>query len=77
MRIEKLFQTQTHQQILWFDVSVNNVQTVKVLDGAGQVEQHTAGISLRVFIGGGDGVKEISPLMGTDENKNCFMCLNN
>ena len=51
-----------HQQVLWFDVSVDNVQTVQVLDGVGQVVQHAAGVSLRVSVGGRDGVEKVAPL---------------
>lgn len=52
----------THQQVLWLDVPVDDVQAVQVLDGAGQVEEHTAGVPLCVLVGGGDGVKEVPSL---------------
>lgn len=52
----------TYQEIFWFYVSVHNIETVKVLDGACQVKQHTTGIPLCVSVGGGNGVKEISSL---------------
>lgn len=55
-------QGQTHQQVFWFYVSVDNIETVQVLDGAGQVEEHAAGISLCVFVGGDDCIKEIAAL---------------
>lgn len=56
------FYGHTYQEIFWFYVSVHNIEAVQVLDSTSQVEQHTAGISLRVFVGGGNGIKEISPL---------------
>lgn len=54
--------TSTHQQVFWFDVSVDNVEAVKVFDGAGQIVEHAAGVSLCVSIGRGDGIEQISPL---------------
>lgn len=41
---------------------MDNIEAVQVLDGACQIEQHTAGISLGVFVRGGDCIKEIAPL---------------
>lgn len=41
---------------------MNNAETVKVLDGTGQVEQHTAGITLCIFVGRRNGIKEIAAL---------------
>jgi len=55
-----------YQQVLWFDVSVNDVHPVQVLDGSGQVEHHGAGIPLAVLCGGGDGVKQVAALQKTD-----------
>lgn len=59
----------THQQVFWFNVSVDNIEAVQVLDGAGQVEEHAAGISLCVFVRGDDCVKEIAAL----EKQQCWM----
>lgn len=58
----KQLQPHTHQQVLRLDVPVDDVQAVQVLDGAGQVEEHTAGVPLGVLVGGGDGVKEVPSL---------------
>lgn len=55
-------QARTHQQVFGFYISVDNIQTVQVLDGTGQVEEHAAGISLCVFVRGDDCVKEIAAL---------------
>lgn len=55
-------QDHTYQQIFWFYVSVDNIETVQVLDGTCQIEQHTAGISLCISVRGDDGIKEITPL---------------
>lgn len=52
----------THQQVLRLDVPVDDVQAVQVLDGAGQVEEHAAGVPLCVLVGGSDGVKEVPSL---------------
>lgn len=52
----------THQQVFWFDVSVHNVEAVEVFDGVGQIVEHPTGIPLRVSVGRGDGVEQISPL---------------
>lgn len=52
----------THQQVLWFDVSVHNVEAVEVFDSAGQIVQHAAGVPLRVSVGRRDGVEKISSL---------------
>lgn len=41
---------------------MDNIETVQVLDGACQIEQHTAGIPLCVFVGRGDGIKKITAL---------------
>lgn len=41
---------------------MDNIETVQVLDGAGQVEEHAAGISLCVFVRGDDCIKEIAAL---------------
>lgn len=60
--ITECLQCPTHQQVFWFYVSVDNIETVQVLDGTCQIEQHTAGVSLCVLIGGGDCIKEIAPL---------------
>ena len=51
-----------HQQVLGLDVAVHDVQAVQVLDGAGQVVQHPAGVPLRVLVRGSDGVKQVSSL---------------
>lgn len=55
-------QTYTYQEIFWFYVSVDNIETVQVLDGTRQIEQHTAAISLCVFVWRDDCIKEIAPL---------------
>ena len=52
----------SYQQILWFDVTVDDVEAVQVFDGTGQVVQHPTGISLSVFVSGGDGIEEVSSL---------------
>lgn len=52
----------TYQQVFWFYVSVDNIETVQVLDGACKIEQHTAGVSLCIFVRGDDCIKEITPL---------------
>lgn len=52
----------THQQVLWLDVSVHNVEAVEVFDGVGQIVEHAAGVPLCVSVGRGDGVEQISPL---------------
>lgn len=52
----------SYQQVLWFDVSVDDVHPVQVLDGAGQVEHHGAGVTLAVLCGGSDGVEQVSTL---------------
>lgn len=41
----------THQQVLWFDVSVDNVHPVQVLDGSCQVKHHGTGVPLAVLCG--------------------------
>lgn len=41
---------------------MDDVQAVQVFDGAGQVVQHPAGISLCVFASGGDGIEKVSTL---------------
>lgn len=60
--VDPSLQARTHQQVFWFYISVDNIETVQVLDGTGQVEEHAAGISLCVFVRGDDCVKEISTL---------------
>lgn len=55
-------QGRTHQQVFWFYVSVDDIQTVQVLDGACQIEEHAARIPLRIFVGGNDCIKEIASL---------------
>lgn len=55
-------QSRAHQQVLGLDVPVDDIQAVQVLDGAGQVEEHTAGVPLCVLVGGGDGIKEVPSL---------------
>lgn len=55
-------QSRTHQQVLRLDVPVDDVQAVQVLDGTGQVEEHTAGVPLCVLVGRGDGIKEVPSL---------------
>lgn len=62
VNIETLHLTCTYQEVFWFYVSVDNIETVQVLDGTRQVEQHTAAVSLCVFVWRGDGIKEITPL---------------
>lgn len=51
-----------YQQVLWFDVSVDDVHSVQVLDGSGQVEHHGTGVPLAVLCGRGDGVKQVATL---------------
>lgn len=51
-----------YQQVLRFDVSVDDVHAVQVLDGSGQVEHHGAGVTLAVLRGGGDGVEQVAAL---------------
>lgn len=58
-----------YQQVLWFDVSVDDVHSVQVLDGSGQVEHHGAGITLAVLCGGGDGIKQVTALKQTEALK--------
>lgn len=55
-------QARTHQEVFWFYISVDNIETVQVLDGTGQVEEHAAGISLCVLVRGDDCIKEITAL---------------
>lgn len=52
----------SYQQVLRFDVSVDDVHPVQVLDGSSQVEHHGAGVTLAVLGGGGDGVKQVAAL---------------
>lgn len=59
----------SYQQILWFDVTVDDVEAVQVFDGAGQVVQHPTGISLSVFVSGGDGIEEVSSLRENSRRK--------
>lgn len=59
----------THQQVLRLYVPVDDVQAVQVLDGAGQVEEHTAGVPLGVLVGGSDGVKEVPSLEKAEHAK--------
>ncbi|KAG7233371.1 hypothetical protein INR49_007100 [Caranx melampygus] len=51
-----------HSKVLWFDVSVDDVHPVQILDGSSQVEHHGTGVSLTVLSGGGDGVKQVTAL---------------
>lgn len=51
-----------YQQVLWFDVSVDDVHPVQVLDGSSQVEDHGAGVVLTVLCGGGDGIEQVTAL---------------
>lgn len=46
-----------YQQVLWFDVSVDDAGAVQVLQRSGEVVHHDAGVSLRVLGRGGDGIK--------------------
>ena len=41
----------TYQQVLWLDVSVDDVEAVEVPEGLGQVVDHAAGVPLRVLSG--------------------------
>ena len=52
----------SYQQVLWLDVTVDNVGAVQVFDGTGQVVQHPTGVSLRVLVSGSDGIEEVSSL---------------
>lgn len=65
----KQLQSHSHQQVLWLDVPVDDIQAVQVLDGAGQVEEHTAGVPLCVLVGGGDGIKEVPSLNKAESAK--------
>lgn len=58
----------THQQVFRFDVSVDNVEAVEVFDGIGQIVEHAAGVSLRVSVGRGDGVEQISALRASQDD---------
>lgn len=51
-----------YQQVLWFDVSVDDVDAVQVLQGSGEVVHHGSGVPLRVFCRGGDGIEQIASL---------------
>lgn len=51
-----------YQQVLWFDVSVDNVHPVQVFDGSSQVEHHGASVVLAVLCGGGDGIEQVAAL---------------
>lgn len=51
-----------YQQVLRFDVSMHNVHPVQVFDGASQVKDHGAGVTLAVLCGGGDGIKQVASL---------------
>lgn len=51
-----------YQQVLRFDVSVDDVHAVQVLDGSRQVEHHGAGVALAVLSGGSDGVEQVAAL---------------
>lgn len=63
MQLQSLLLLQiTHQQVFWFYVSVDDIQTVQVLDGTCQIKEHAAGVSLRIFVGGNDCIKEITSL---------------
>lgn len=62
-------QSRTYQQIFWFYVPVDNIETVQVLDSTCQVEQHRTGIALSVFVRRCNGIKEITPL-----EKECLKC---
>lgn len=46
-----------YQQVLRFDVSVDDVHAVQVLQGSGQVVDHDAGVPLGVLGRGGDGIE--------------------
>lgn len=59
----------THQQVLGLDVSVHDVEAVKVFDGTDQVVQHATGVSLCVLVGGRDGVEKISTLIHKHAHK--------
>jgi len=39
----------TYEEIFGFDVSVHNVERVEIVNGAGDVVHHAAGITLRVL----------------------------
>ena len=47
---------------------MHNVEAVEVFDGVGQVVEHAAGVSLRVPVGRGDGIEQISTLR-TNHNR--------
>ena len=51
-----------YQQVLWFDVPVDDVDAVQVLQGSGEIVHHGGGVPLRVFRRGGDGIEQISSL---------------
>ena len=48
---------------------MDDVEAVQVFDGAGQVVQHPTGISLSVFVSGGDGIEEVSSLRENSRRK--------
>lgn len=43
---------------------MDDVEAVQVFDGAGQVVQHPAGVSLGVLVSGSDGIEEVASLRG-------------
>lgn len=46
-----------YQQVLWFNVSVDDVDAVQVLQSSSEIVHHERGIPLRVFSRGGDGIE--------------------
>lgn len=59
----------TYQQVLWFDISVDDVHPVQILDRSSQVEHHGTGVTLAVLSGGGDGVKQVTALKEAEVEK--------
>ncbi|KAI6078504.1 Neurobeachin isoform X2 [Aix galericulata] len=53
-------------EILRLDISVDNVQAVKIFDSTGQIVKHPTGIPLCVFVGGSNSIKQISSLEQND-----------
>lgn len=46
-----------YQQVLWFNVSVDDVDAVQVFQSSSEVVHHDGGVSLCVFGRGGDGIE--------------------
>lgn len=53
---------------------MHNVEAVEVFDGIGQIVEHAAGVSLRVSVGRGDGIEQISPLWTNPDGRVGCQC---